>query len=252
MAFFNVIIPTFNCEKTLLRAVESVKKQTFKDYTLIIVDDLSTDKTRDVIRDIKEADIILLDEKRWNGGTRNVALENAPAAAYTLFLDADDEFISPTFFQELHDFAVKHDYPDMIRLPYVKHYDATGHEREIKYEERSVKDVAHSPRVAAWTKAVKYELVMPFPENTLMEDVAQHLSQCDITEVVAWFPKPAVMWHINGASTSHSETPKWKSSAWRFIADLMDLELEKSYTRERRDYKVKRAKENLLNGKTEQ
>ena len=254
MAFFNVIIPTFNCEKTLLRAVNSVRKQTYKDYNLIIVDDLSTDKTREVIRGIKEADVILLDEKRWNGGTRNVAVENSPAAVYTLFLDADDEFIDEHFFQKLHDFVIKHDYPDMVRLPYVKHYDATNHERVISardFNERTVADVAHSPRVAAWTKAVKYELLCPFPENTLMEDVCQHLLQCDITETVAWFPEPVVRWHINGNSTSHSESPKWKSSAWRFIADLMDLELEKDYTRARRDGKVRRGGRALLNGKFE-
>lgn len=257
MAFFNVIIPTFNCEKTLLRAVDSVKKQTFKDYTLIIVDDLSTDGTRKVISGIKEADVILLDEKRWNGGTRNVAMENAPAAVYTLFLDADDEFIDPQFFQKLHDFVVKHDYPDMVRLPYVRHYDDSSTQRETvidraKFGERTIADVAHSPRVAAWTKAVKYELTCPFPENTLMEDVVQHLAQCDIIETVAWFPDPVVRWHLHNASTSHSESPKWKSSAWRYVADLMDLELEKSYTRQRRDYKVRKTKEHLFNGKTEQ
>lgn len=261
MAFFNVIIPTFNCEKTLLRAVNSVKKQTYKDYNLIIVDDLSTDKTREVIRGIKEADVILLDEKRWNGGTRNVAVENSPAAVYTLFLDADDEFIDEHFFQKLHDFAIKHDYPDMVRLPYESYYEnmigdipaGTSIPKVHQLlKEKSVSDVTHSSKVAAWTKAVKYELLRPFPENTLMEDVCQHLSQCDVTETVAWFPEVVVRWHINNNSTSHSESPKWQSSAWRFVADLIDLELEKDYTRARRDYKVKKAKENLFNGRVAQ
>lgn len=252
-----MLVPTFNCEKTLARAVESVEKQTFKDYNLIIVDDLSTDGTRKIISEVKKADVILLDEKRWNGGTRNVAIQNAPESEYTLFLDADDEFISETIFQEIHDFIIKNDYPDMVRLPYVRHYDESKTQRETfidrsKFGERTIVDVAHSPRVAAWTKAVKTKLLQPFPENTLMEDVCQHLLQCDAVETVAWFPNPVVRWHLHSASTSHNESPKWKSSAWRYVADLMDLDLKNVYTRQRRDYKVRKTKEHLFNGETVQ
>lgn len=255
MTFFNVIIPSYNQEKTILRAVNSIKKQTFKDYSLLIVDDCSTDKTRDVLRSIDEVDVIMLTEKRYNGGTRNVGVENAQDAEYTLFLDGDDEFIDDHFFQKLHDFIVENNYPDMVRLPYTKHYDATGHERTIPIEsfnESKIDDVAHSPRVAPWTKAIKHHLLRPFPENTLMEDVAQHLSQCDIIETVAWYKEPAVKWHIHAKSTSHSNSPKWQSSTWRFVADLMDLDLNKSYTRSRRDGKVRRHKRALLDGKIEQ
>ena len=261
MAFFNIIIPSYNCEKTLKRAVDSVKKQTFKDYTLTIVDDCSTDNTREVIRDIDEVDVIMLTEKRFNGGTRNVGVYDSVKGEYIIFLDCDDEFVSDDFLEKLHNLIVNENYPDMVRLPYEVYYDDTIDDIKagttlLKVvqitKEKSVADVACSSKVAPWTKAVKAELFRPFPENTLMEDVAQHLAQCDVTETVAWFSEPVVKWHINKKSTSHNESPKWQSSAWRFIADLMDLELKKQYTRERRDYKLRKAKENLLNGKASQ
>lgn len=240
MKFFNVVIPTFNAEKTIRRAFDSVEKQTFKDYRLIIVDDLSTDKTREELKELYNAKVIFLDEKRYNGGTRNVALQEYPDARYTLFLDADDEFISPTIFQEIHDFIVANGYPDMVRLPYQKLYES-GHLNKLVIPDDAGKDieaVCWSPRVACWTKAIKTELFMPFPENTLNEDVPQHIAQCDNTDTVAWFDKPVVRWYIHSKSTSHAESPKWKSSVFRYIADLADMELKHDWARHRRDKKL--------------
>ena len=50
----SVIIPTFNREYVLQRAVESVLEQDFKDFELLIIDDGSTDKTIDLVNQIKE------------------------------------------------------------------------------------------------------------------------------------------------------------------------------------------------------
>lgn len=247
--FFSVIIPTYNNEDTIERAVKSIQAQDFKDYELIIVDDVSTDKTGDILYEI-DAQQMFLPMKHWNGGTRNVGVEMA-MGEYILFLDADDEFISPDFFGKLHEFIVEGKfYPDMVRLPYVRHYE-TGRETVIdrkRFNEKTIADVAHSPRVAAWTKAVKASLFQPFPENTLMEDVCQHLKQVDVIHSVGWFPEPAVRWYLHSKSTSRNNSPKWQSSAWRFVADLMDLELTKEYTKARRDEKVRAAKDNLKHG----
>ncbi|HCL56039.1 MAG TPA: glycosyl transferase, partial [Spirochaetia bacterium] len=43
--FFSVIIPVFNREKIVLRAVQSVLNQTFQDFELIVIDDGSADQT---------------------------------------------------------------------------------------------------------------------------------------------------------------------------------------------------------------
>lgn len=250
---FNVIIPVYNNAGTIKRAIDSVQNQTVS-CLLTVVDDCSTDGSREMLTKIDGLRPIFLKTKRFSGGARNEAMTLPTTSEYTLFLDADDEFIDPQFLQKLYDFIIENDYPDMVRLPYVKHYDGTGHEKVVgvkEFNERSISDVAHSPRVAAWTKAVKTSMLQPFPENTLMEDVCQHLLQCDVVETVAWFPDPVVRWHINGQSTSHNGSPKWRSSAWRFIADLMDLELTKGYTKARRNEKLRRGKENLRNGRVE-
>ncbi|MGC8981861.1 MAG: glycosyltransferase family 2 protein, partial [Minisyncoccia bacterium] len=45
----SIIIPTYNSEQFLDRTIKSVVNQTFKDWELIIVDDFSTDNTREII-----------------------------------------------------------------------------------------------------------------------------------------------------------------------------------------------------------
>lgn len=47
--FFSIILPTYNREKILPRAIKSVLKQSYEKWELIIIDDGSTDKTKDVV-----------------------------------------------------------------------------------------------------------------------------------------------------------------------------------------------------------
>ena len=48
----SIIIPAFNSEKTIETAVDSVLSQTYSDYEIIIIDDASTDRTLQTLRDL--------------------------------------------------------------------------------------------------------------------------------------------------------------------------------------------------------
>lgn len=50
MPFFTIVVPTYNRAHFILRAIESVKKQNFQDWELLIVDDGSTDNTKEVVQ----------------------------------------------------------------------------------------------------------------------------------------------------------------------------------------------------------
>ncbi|MBI3431366.1 MAG: glycosyltransferase family 2 protein [Hydrogenophilales bacterium] len=86
---FSVVIPAFNAESTLARAIESVRAQSWPAHEIIVVDDGSTDDTADVARHFGDA-VRLIGQR--NSGV-SVA-RNAGAAAATgdwlAFLDADD------------------------------------------------------------------------------------------------------------------------------------------------------------------
>ena len=90
---FSIIIPTFNRSGLVLRAVDSVLKQTFQNWELIIVDDGSTDDTADVIRPYLTDERIHYLQKENSGAphSRNVGAEIAKGD-FLSFLDSDDAF----------------------------------------------------------------------------------------------------------------------------------------------------------------
>lgn len=89
-----VIIPSYNREKTIKRAVDSVLNQTYKDIEVIVVDDCSTDNTLDVVKSIKDSrlKVFKLNENSGACVARNFGIEKAKGQ-YIAFQDSDDEWL---------------------------------------------------------------------------------------------------------------------------------------------------------------
>jgi teichuronic acid biosynthesis glycosyltransferase TuaG len=89
----SIITPAFNANRTIAQAIESVQAQTFQNWEMLIVDDVSTDDTCAIVEKYVKVDgRIRLLRQRINGGparTRNVALKVA-TGRYIAFLDSDD------------------------------------------------------------------------------------------------------------------------------------------------------------------
>ncbi len=88
----SVIMPTFNCASFIGRSIESVLNQTFDNFELIIIDDLSTDSTKEVVLPyLVDKRVLFLRNERNLGGAeaRNRAIKQA-SGKYIAFLDSDD------------------------------------------------------------------------------------------------------------------------------------------------------------------
>ncbi len=87
----SVIVPTYNREGFLREAVASVFAQTFRDWELIVVDDGSTDGTREYLATLDDSRVnVLLSERCGSPGRmRNLGLKEA-RGFYVAFLDDDD------------------------------------------------------------------------------------------------------------------------------------------------------------------
>lgn len=91
----SIIMPTYNREKLISRAIESIIKQIYTDWELLIIDDYSTDNTREKVERYANIDkrIKYLINKRKKGvaGARNFGILNS-TGEYIAFLDSDDEW----------------------------------------------------------------------------------------------------------------------------------------------------------------
>ena len=92
----SVITPTYNSERFIRKTIESAQAQTYTNWEMIIVDDCSTDRTVEIIEELKEHDsriqLIKLNENCGPAIARNVAIERAKGR-YLAFWDCDDQWM---------------------------------------------------------------------------------------------------------------------------------------------------------------
>ena len=88
----SIIMPTYNREKVIRRAINSVFKQKYKNWELIIIDDNSTDDTKEIVRSYNENKIkyISCQTNQGAAAARNIGLEDANGD-YICYLDSDNE-----------------------------------------------------------------------------------------------------------------------------------------------------------------
>ena len=87
----SIIVPAFNCERVIFETIDSIWKQTYKNWELIIVDDKSTDDTKRLLKKIKSKRIRVIFARK-NGGAAKARNRGIMAAngRFICFLDADD------------------------------------------------------------------------------------------------------------------------------------------------------------------
>lgn len=99
---YSVIIPVYNVEDKLRRCLDSLIRQSYTDYEVILVNDGSTDNSATVCQEYADNFAHILYVNKINGGAssaRNVGLELA-SGKYVLFIDSDD-YIEDNYFSTL-------------------------------------------------------------------------------------------------------------------------------------------------------
>jgi teichuronic acid biosynthesis glycosyltransferase TuaG len=88
----SIILPNYNSSKTIVATINSIIQQTYKHWELIIVDDCSDKKTKNILskyKKIKKIKIFYLNKKKKAGYCRNLAIKNSKSY-YVAFIDSDD------------------------------------------------------------------------------------------------------------------------------------------------------------------
>lgn len=88
----SVIIPAYNAERFVKAAIDSVLAQTFQDFEILVVDDGSTDETKNILAQYGDKIRYLYKDNGGVSKARNYGIERAEGK-YVAFLDADDVWL---------------------------------------------------------------------------------------------------------------------------------------------------------------
>ena len=115
---YSVIIPVYNAEGTLRRCLDSLVRQQFSDYELLLINDGSTDGSDAICHEYANTYSCIRYFAKENGGVssaRNLGLEQAKGE-YILFVDSDD-YVSGNYFASLSD-ALENAAADLLMFGY--------------------------------------------------------------------------------------------------------------------------------------
>lgn len=100
----SVIVPVYNVEKYLRKAVQSIQNQTYKNLEIMLINDGSTDSSGDICDELAELDSRIVVIHKENGGVSTARNEAQKVAKgnYVIYVDSDD-YIHEEMIQSLYE-----------------------------------------------------------------------------------------------------------------------------------------------------
>lgn len=226
-----IIIPNYNYEHTIDKCLTSIASQTYKNYEVIFVDDMSTDNSLKIAgkyRDKMVIKIVSLPQKRLNGGARNEGyLHLSDDVDYVYYIDSDDwlydEYVLERINQKLQS------KPDVLFVgmaSYRKGKTQTCYIPQYKDRYEAIKGWSGScGKVIKKSLATRQECL--YNEGTLKEDKNQHCKICIYMKDFKLLKEPVYVWNQDNhkSVTTIREKTVWGTSTIRHYADTLQLYL---------------------------
>jgi glycosyltransferase involved in cell wall biosynthesis len=141
----SIIVPAYNLEKYISKTLDSLRKQTFDNFEVYIIDDASTDKTVEHVKKFCEIDkrfnLIKLSQNGGISHARNVGIQVAKGD-YIIFVDGDDSLSKDALKRLNNEISVSNEKIDAVyfNLKVVSDGDNAVTIREKRYGKDRVKD----------------------------------------------------------------------------------------------------------------
>lgn len=217
---FSIIIPNYNNSKWLDKCLNSILNQTYKNYEIIFIDDMSTDNSLEIANSLlKDHKIIINKQKRLNGGTRNVGILEA-TGDYILCIDSDDWLKSNETLQEINDNL---DEQDVMFLGFELGKDGKEELYPFRPNYTTLEQAFVNDVCAIWTKVVKTEILKDtlFPEGTLAEDRVHHYRVIDKCKSFTCLNKSTHIWNrSNTTSVTTDRGILWEASIYKHLGEM--------------------------------
>ena len=237
---YAIIVPNCNNdrgsyqEKTYFQnCIESILNQTYKNFTLIIVDDCSTDTSVETAKRYQEKDnrVVLIQNmrKRYNGGSRNVGIEyalNNLDFDYFCFLDSDDWWKHDKVLELINSRMYG---KEMMTLG-CEMLSVKGVTYVSKNEAKCYQDLwslNNNLWCTAWARVIRKDKIVYFCEDTLMEDRVWTYKLADNLDYdnVINLKQTVYVWNRMNTSNSVSlvRNSYWDACAWCHIGHQLQM-----------------------------
>ncbi|EAK0817867.1 glycosyltransferase family 2 protein [Campylobacter lari] len=221
----SIILPTYNVEKYIARALESCINQTFKDIEIIVVDDLGNDKSIDIAKEYaSKDDRIKIIHNEQNLKLLRARYEGVKVATspYIMFLDPDD-YLELNACEECVKILNKNNKIDLIFFDAFVLSNNSKIERKLNFQEKSyikkdfLKKLLKTKNLfwTMWGKVIKKELylkafsLIPLEKNTkinMAEDVLLYYPLINISNAIFYLNKNLYNYQISNSSITGTLT----------------------------------------------
>ena len=133
----SIITPLYNAEDFIGTTIDSVRSQTYTNWEMIIVDDCSTDRSREIVKGYLEIDnrikLVEMDQNVGTGIAKNKALEHVNGQ-FIAFVDSDDWWL-PEKLEKQAAFMIENRYPISYTAYQMVNADGTKESRIVNAKE---------------------------------------------------------------------------------------------------------------------
>lgn len=227
---FGIIVPNCNYEEWIEKCLNSILSQTYKNYEIIFIDDMSTDNSVKIAKSLLEKPhkVIELKQKRLNGGARNEAyLHLSKDVDYVWYVDSDDWLSNEKVLEKIN-YELRYA-PDVLFVGMESYKD--GKLTPVNIPNYLNKYDALKGWSGSCGKVIKKELATRqeclYNEGTLKEDKNQHCRICIYMDSFDILQEPVYVWNRTNTNsvTTVREKVIWGTSTIRHYADTKQLYL---------------------------
>lgn len=225
MAEISIIVPCFNNEKYIKRCLDSLVNQTLKDIDIIVVDDGSTDRSAEIVKNIDDNRIRLFTKKNEGiASARNFGLSKVESE-YFGFLDSDD-YCEPETFEILIN-EIKKNNSDLVVCNFLWEFEGAPNKNYMQIEGpyKPGKEMMTKLFATLWNKIYKTsfvkELGYKFIDGYRYEDASFLYKMCSYVNSISFVDKPFFHYTQRKGSITRTYNEKVKDMVFIFN-DLYD------------------------------
>ena len=221
----SVIIPAYNAEKTIVRAIQSVQNQSYNDFEIIVVNDGSIDSTKDICEEYVRNNSRIRIINKKNGGlssARNAGIREAQGELIS-FLDSDDEYL-PYYLEKMHDAIAESD-ADIVVCGYCSVFPDGRNILSDTFstvitlnKDEAIRELIIGLRLSshAWNKLYRKDIIsnIVYPEGKVYEDLYVMPDILDACSKICFIPDRLVKYYQIDSSITHKFTLKKEYDAF--------------------------------------